>query len=97
MKLRSVTKLDKRRETKSKQFDNDFMTKIVTPLSFFQFTANFEQSGSRIPEAYLLIVTSYLSKTENRIKKIFNTALTLLLLVKVLFWPKNADFFAKKC
>ena len=79
MKLRSVAKLDKRKETKSKQFDDDFMTKIVTSLSFFQFTANFEQSGSRIPETYLLIVTSYLSKTENRIKKIFNTALTLLL------------------
>ena len=27
---------------------------------------------------------------------IFNTALTLLLLVKVLSWPKNPDFFGKE-
>ena len=51
------------------------MSEIVTSLSFFQFTVNLEQSGNRIPDAYpvklifLLIVTFYLSKTENRIKK----------------------------
>ena len=51
------------------------MSKIVTSLSFFQYTANLEQTGSRIPDAYpvklifLLTVTFYLSKTANRIKK----------------------------
>ena len=75
MKLGLVTKLDKRKETKSKKFENDFMSEIVTPLPFFQFTTNLEQCGSRIPGAYpvklkfLLIVSFYLSKTENRIKK----------------------------
>ena len=75
MKLGLVTKLDKRKETKSKKFEDDFMSEIVTPLPFFQFTTNLEQSGSRIPGAYpvklifLLIVSFYLSKTENRIKK----------------------------
>ena len=55
--------------------------KIVTSLSFSQFMANLEQSGSRIPDVesaklmFLLIVTFYLTKTENRTK----TSLTILL------------------
>ena len=32
MKLESVTRLDKRKETKSKKFDDDFMSEIVTSL-----------------------------------------------------------------
>ena len=49
--------------------------KIVTSLSFFQFTANLEQSGSRIPDVesaklmFSLKVTFYLTKTENRTKR----------------------------
>ena len=54
MKLGSVTKFHKRKETKSKKFDDNFMSEIVKSLSFFQFTANLEQSGSRIPDAYLV-------------------------------------------
>ena len=48
---------------------------IVTSLAFFQFTANLEQSGSRIPDAYSIklmfssTVTFYLTKNENRTKK----------------------------
>ena len=51
------------------------MSESLTSLSFFQFTANLEQSGSRIPDAYpvkrtfLLLVTFHLSKVENRIEK----------------------------
>ena len=74
--------------------DDDFMSGIVTSLSVFQFTANLEHSGSRIPDAYpVKLFTFQKLKTE---LKIINTALTLLLWVKVLFWPKNADFFPKK-
>ena len=54
IKLGSVTKLHKRKETKSKKSDDDFMSEIVKSLSFFQFTTNLEQSGSRIPDAYLV-------------------------------------------
>ena len=49
--------------------------KIVTPLPFFQFTANLEQFGGQAPNAwsvkliFSLIVTFYLTKTENRTKK----------------------------
>ena len=48
---------------------------IVTSLSFFQFMANLEQSGSRIPDAqhvkliFSLVGTFNLTKTENRTKK----------------------------
>ena len=34
MKLGSATKLDKKKESKSRKFDNDFMLEIVTSLSF---------------------------------------------------------------
>ena len=75
MKLGSVTKLEKRKDTRSKKIDDDFMPEIVTSLSIFQFMANMQQSGSRVPDAYpvkrifSLIVIFYLPKTENRIKK----------------------------
>ena len=51
MKLGPVTKLDKRNKTTGKKFDDDVMSEIVTSLPFFQFTANLEQPGSRIPDA----------------------------------------------
>ena len=47
----------------------------MTSLSFFQFTANLEQFGSRIPGAksvkliVSLVVTFHLTKTETRTKK----------------------------
>ena len=52
MKLEPVTKLDKR-ETKQRQKKLTMMSfqKTVTPLSFFQFMADLEQSGSRIPDS----------------------------------------------
>ena len=75
MKLGPVTKFDKRNKITSKKFDDDLMSKIVTSLLFFQFTGNMEQSISQIPDAssvkhiFSLIVTFYLTKTQNRTKK----------------------------
>ena len=43
MKLRIVTKMSANSDAKCRQ--------ILTPLSFFRFAANLEQSGSRVPEA----------------------------------------------
>ena len=52
MKLEPVTKRDKRNKTKSKKFDDEFMSeKSVNSLLFFQFIANLEQPGSRIADA----------------------------------------------
>ena len=71
MKLGPVTKLAKRNKTTSKKFDDDLISENVTPLPFFQFAANLEQSGSRILDAwsvkfiFSLIVTFYYTKTEN--------------------------------
>ena len=48
--------------------------KIVTPLSFFQFVANLNQSGSRIPDAcsvnftFSLVGICYRTKTETGVK-----------------------------
>ena len=44
---------------------------------------------------FSLTVTIYLTKSENRNKKISTTALELFFKVRVLFWPKNADFLQK--
>ena len=68
MELGPITKLDKRNKTTSKKL-------TMTSFPFFQITANLEQSGSRIPEVqsvklmFSLIVTFYLTKTENRTQK----------------------------
>ena len=75
MKLGPVTEVDKRNKTTSKTFDDAPCRKIVTSLRFLQFTANLEQSGGRIPDAYVeklifsLIVTFHFTKTKNRTKK----------------------------
>ena len=84
--------------------------KIVTSLLFFKFTANLEQSGYWIPDAQSvkpdisLIVTFYLTKTENRTKKSLKQLSHYCLeyyfevagIIKVLFWPKNTDFQPQK-
>ena len=63
----------------------------MTPFLFFQFMANLEQSGSRVPDAqsvkliFSLAGTFYLKKTENRTRNSLRQTLTLLLRVKVLF------------
>ena len=75
MKLGPVTKPDKRNKTTSINLMMTSFRKIVTSLSFFGFLANLEQSGGRIPDTesakvmFSVIVTFYLTKTENRTKK----------------------------
>ena len=75
MKLGPVTKINKRNKTTSKNFARTSFRKIVTSLSFFKFLANLEQSGGWIPDTesakvmFSIIVTFFLTKTENRTKK----------------------------
>ena len=68
-KLGPVTKRHKRNKTRSKKLTMTSFRKIVTPLIFFQFTANFEQFGSRIPDALVcktyIFITSNLYLTKN--------------------------------
>ena len=51
MKLGPVTKLDQRNKMTLKNLAMTPCSQIVTSLLFFQFIANLEQSGSRIPDA----------------------------------------------
>ena len=75
MKLRPVTKIDKRNKTMSKNLTMRLCRKIVTSLPFLQYMDNSEQSKSRILDAlsvkliFLLIVIFYLAKTEIMSKK----------------------------
>ena len=75
MKLGSVTKIDQRNKTTSKNLGMTSFLKIVTSLSFFKFLTNLEQSGGRIPDTesakimFSITVTFFLRKTENRTKK----------------------------
>ena len=50
MNLGPITKLDKRNKTTSKKLDDDFMSVNCDFIVIFQFMANSEQSGSRIPD-----------------------------------------------
>ena len=87
MKLGLVTKPNKKNTATSKKKKKAIMMtscrKIVT--SFFLFMANLQPSQSRIPDAwsikltFSIIITFYLTITENRTKKVSNTALILLL------------------
>ena len=51
MKLRAVTKPDKRNKSTSKKLTMASCQQIVTPLSIFGYMANLELSGSQIPDA----------------------------------------------
>ena len=102
MKLGPVSKLDKRKKNPVKKVSQWLHVKnIVTSLSFFRFMANLELSRSRIPDAepiksiFSLKVTFYLRKLKTELKQIYNATLTLLLWVKILFLPKNANFWQK--
>ena len=71
--------------------------KTVTPLSLFQSMDNFEpDSGRSVCKTYIFINSnsSILEKLKTELK-IFNTAPTLSLSVKVLFLPKRANFLQK--
>ena len=64
-------------------------------LSFFQFMANLEQYGSRIPGVTLtfsLIVTFYLTKTENGTKKCLTQLSHYCFEERSYFWQKMLIF-----
>ena len=71
MKLKPVTKLDKRNTTTLTMTN---YWEIVTSLSFFQFMANLEQDSKSIILTFFKIVTFELTKSKNRAKNISNTA-----------------------
>ena len=72
-KLGPVIKLYKRNTKASNKFDDDFMLRSCDIIVIFQFMASYEQSGSRIPDAwsvlltFSLTVTFHLTKTENKL------------------------------
>ena len=75
MKLGPVNKLNKRKTATLKNLMTTSCQQIMTSPSFLQFMADLEHSRSRILHArsiyltFSLIVTFYLTKIENRIKK----------------------------
>ena len=85
MKLGPVTKLRKRNKATSKKIDDDVMSEncdvIVIFRGFGQFgTVWRPDSGHRVCRSYVVSSSNLcLTKTENRTKKISNTALTILL------------------
>ena len=76
MKLRPVTKLDKRNRSTLKKFDDDVMSANCDNIAFFRFTANFQPSGSWIPSvwsiklAFSLIVTFFLHNLKTELKNL---------------------------
>ena len=101
MKIGPITKHDKRNKTTPKNLAMTSCRKIVTSLPFFPISGQFgsiRESHFRriIYKAYIFINSNLLFyKSWKQNWKNSNTALTLLLWVKVPNLPKNADFLQK--
>ena len=107
MKLGPVTNFNKINKTASEKFDDFVMSENFDVIVIFQIYGQFGTISKPVSSCmvcnlfitfsvtFSLTVTFYLGKTENRTEKSL-THLSHLLLVKVLFWPKNAVFFCKK-
>ena len=92
-----VTKLDRRNKTMSKKIDNDVMLKNCDIILIFSIYGQFgairkPDSRHRVCKGYVVISSNLLFYKNWKQLKIPNTALTLLLWVKVLFLLKNTDF-----
>ena len=92
MKLGPATKLDKRNKTTSKKVDVDVMSENCDVIVIFRIFGQFgavrrPDSGHRVCKSYVFSNSNLLSyKNWKQNWKISNTALTILLWVKVLFW-----------
>ena len=69
MKLRPVTKIEKRTKQRQKKLKMTSFQQLKTSLLFFRFMANLKPSKSPILDAYIVRKTFYLTKTLNRTKK----------------------------
>ena len=95
LKLRPVTKLDTTNKTMSKKLDDDVLLANCQVIVIFPIYGQFAviqkpDSGHIACKTYIVISSNLLSyKHWKKNQKSFNTALTLLLWVKVLFLPKK--------
>ena len=74
MTLGPVTKIDKRKKTNSKKFDDDIMSEICDVIVVFPIYGQFEafqkpDSRCTVCKTYTFKETFYLTKTENKTKK----------------------------
>ena len=97
MKIGPVTKINKRNKATWKKFDDNVMLVNLHAIANDHFGPIRELDSRHIAcQTYIFSNSNLLfCKTENRTKKISNTGLTLLLWVRILFWPKNSDFCKK--
>ena len=101
MKLRPVTKLDKRNTSTSKNLVMTSCRQIVT--LFFFIYSNLQSSGRGIPNKWpkklpiTLIVTFYLTQPENRAKKSLTQLSYYCFEQGAISAKKNPDFLQKKC
>ena len=76
MKVGPVNKIYKRNTATSRTINDDVMLTNFYVVAIFQFKVNLEQSESRIQNVwsliflFLLTVTFYLTKTDNRTKRL---------------------------
>ena len=70
------------------------MSENCDVIAIFSIYDQFGAIWKRVKLTFSLLVTFFLTKIENG-TKISNTALTLSLWVKVLFWPKSIYFLPR--
>ena len=97
IKLRPLTKLDKKNKAMLKKIDNDVTLVSCDVIIIISVYGQFEASrkpvfGRIVSKTYIFINSNLLS---SNLLQISYTALTLLLWIKVLLLPKNADFWPK--
>ena len=91
----------KRNTVTLKKVTKTWCQQIMTLLLLFLIYGCFgairnTDSGRMVCDSFLLIATFYLTKSENRTKKISNTAVILLVSVKVLILSKMLIFCKNK-
>ena len=97
IKLRPVTKLDKKNKTKSKEIDNDVILVDCDDIIIFSVYGQFEAIQKPVSRRIVRKTYSFINSNLlfYNLLQISYTALTLLLWVKVPFLPKNGDFWLK--
>ena len=100
---RKIQQRQKKKKKKKKNRRWRYVDELWLHCQFFQFMATLKQSGSHISNAwsviltFSLVVTFYLTKSENRTKNVLTQILCCCFEYRYYFFVKKCWTFANKC